>query len=164
MHLECFTTGATLDFHLVWRYHPATNTLSSRYDNGVRHHLAPTRATAPPSLNLRVNYGHDWVENFYEAEHKAWITVTDGDSNVKVTAEAVTDSSGYFQTQWSDWLNGNGDPMESPPDIQPYDWVYGWTTAQALDFREFTPSKGSLKAREVIRKYVDHLEVDRPLV
>lgn len=35
--------------------------------------------------------------------------------------------------------------------------------AQALDFREFTPGVGSLKAREVIRKYVDHLEVDRPL-
>jgi histidine ammonia-lyase len=35
--------------------------------------------------------------------------------------------------------------------------------AQALDFREFTPGIGSLKAREVIRKYVDHLEVDRPL-
>jgi histidine ammonia-lyase len=35
--------------------------------------------------------------------------------------------------------------------------------AQALDFRKFTPGKGSLKAREVIRKYVDHLEVDRPL-
>jgi histidine ammonia-lyase len=32
-----------------------------------------------------------------------------------------------------------------------------------LDFREFTPGKGSLKARETIRKYVDHLEVDRPL-
>src|SRR5512143_697085 len=35
--------------------------------------------------------------------------------------------------------------------------------AQALDFREFTPGKGSLKAREVIRKYVEHLHVDRPL-
>lgn len=35
--------------------------------------------------------------------------------------------------------------------------------AQALDFREFTPGKGSQKAREVIRKYVEHLEVDRPL-
>lgn len=35
--------------------------------------------------------------------------------------------------------------------------------AQALDFREFTPGIGSLKAREVIRKYVDHLDVDRPL-
>ncbi len=35
--------------------------------------------------------------------------------------------------------------------------------AQALDFREYTPGKGSLKAREVIRKYVEHLNVDRPL-
>ncbi|MBI5778875.1 MAG: aromatic amino acid lyase [Planctomycetes bacterium] len=35
--------------------------------------------------------------------------------------------------------------------------------AQALDFREFTPGKGSLKAREIIRKHVAHLEVDRPL-
>jgi histidine ammonia-lyase len=35
--------------------------------------------------------------------------------------------------------------------------------AQALDFREFLPGKGSLKAREVIRRHVDHLEVDRPL-
>ncbi|HNK64005.1 MAG TPA: aromatic amino acid ammonia-lyase, partial [Anaerolineales bacterium] len=35
--------------------------------------------------------------------------------------------------------------------------------AQALDFREFTPGKGSLKAREVIRKYVKHLDIDRPL-
>jgi len=35
--------------------------------------------------------------------------------------------------------------------------------AQALDFREFTPGKGTQKAREVIRLHVRHLEVDRPL-
>jgi histidine ammonia-lyase len=35
--------------------------------------------------------------------------------------------------------------------------------AQALDFREFTPGRGTQKAREVIRKHVNHLEVDRPL-
>jgi histidine ammonia-lyase len=35
--------------------------------------------------------------------------------------------------------------------------------AQALDFREFMPGKGTQKAREVIRKYVAHLEIDRPL-
>jgi histidine ammonia-lyase len=35
--------------------------------------------------------------------------------------------------------------------------------AQALDFRQFTPGKGSQKAREIIRKVVAHLEVDRPL-
>ena len=35
--------------------------------------------------------------------------------------------------------------------------------AQALDFREFKPGKGVEIAREVIRRHVDHLEVDRPL-
>jgi histidine ammonia-lyase len=35
--------------------------------------------------------------------------------------------------------------------------------AQALDFRQFTPGKGSQKAREVIRRHVAHLAVDRPL-
>ncbi len=35
--------------------------------------------------------------------------------------------------------------------------------AQALDFREFHPGKGTQAARETIRKHVQHLEVDRPL-
>lgn len=35
--------------------------------------------------------------------------------------------------------------------------------AQALDFRDFEPGKGSQKAREVIRKHVEHLDIDRPL-
>ena len=35
--------------------------------------------------------------------------------------------------------------------------------AQALDFREFTPGKGVRAAKAVIRKHVDHLDVDRPL-
>jgi len=35
--------------------------------------------------------------------------------------------------------------------------------AQALDFRTFTPGKGTQAAREVIRRHVNHLEVDRPL-
>lgn len=35
--------------------------------------------------------------------------------------------------------------------------------AQALDFRTFTAGKGSLKAKEVIRRHVEHLEIDRPL-
>jgi histidine ammonia-lyase len=35
--------------------------------------------------------------------------------------------------------------------------------AQALDFREFTPGKGTAKARDVIRGHVKHLDVDRPL-
>ncbi|MGQ9464206.1 MAG: HAL/PAL/TAL family ammonia-lyase [bacterium] len=35
--------------------------------------------------------------------------------------------------------------------------------AQALDFREFNPGNGVNVARKVIRKYVPHLEEDRPL-
>jgi histidine ammonia-lyase len=35
--------------------------------------------------------------------------------------------------------------------------------AQALDFRQFTPGHGVRAAKAVIRKYVEHLEVDRPL-
>lgn len=35
--------------------------------------------------------------------------------------------------------------------------------AQALDFRDFTFGRGVTKAREVVRRHVEHLEVDRPL-
>ena len=35
--------------------------------------------------------------------------------------------------------------------------------AQALDFRDFKPGKGVETARNVIRKYVEHLDEDRPL-
>jgi histidine ammonia-lyase len=35
--------------------------------------------------------------------------------------------------------------------------------AQALDFRAFTPGKGCLAARAVVRKHVAHLDEDRPL-
>jgi len=35
--------------------------------------------------------------------------------------------------------------------------------AQALDFREFSPGRGVAAARAVIRKHVEHLDVDRPL-
>ncbi len=35
--------------------------------------------------------------------------------------------------------------------------------AQALDFRTFMPGVGTAKAREVIRRHVAHLDVDRPL-
>jgi histidine ammonia-lyase len=35
--------------------------------------------------------------------------------------------------------------------------------AQALDFRDFEPGEGVQAARQVVRKYVEHLHVDRPL-
>eukprot|EP00828_Plagiopyla_frontata_P000595 TRINITY_DN0_c201_g1_i2.p1 TRINITY_DN0_c201_g1~~TRINITY_DN0_c201_g1_i2.p1 ORF type:complete len:326 (-),score=62.03 TRINITY_DN0_c201_g1_i2:72-1049(-) len=38
-----------------------------------------------------------------------------------------------------------------------------FAAAQALDIREFTFGKGTTKAKEVIRQYVEFLDVDRPL-
>jgi len=35
--------------------------------------------------------------------------------------------------------------------------------SQALDFRDFTPGKGVNVARSVVRKYISHLDEDRPL-
>jgi Tol biopolymer transport system component len=79
----------------------------------------------PPPLHLRVNYGHDWVESFYPAEHKVWLKVTESDGKtVKATATLVTEPKDFwggetgFQTQPEDWGPG-------PPDIQPNDWVFG---------------------------------------
>ena len=52
---------------------------------------------------------------------------------------------------------------------QIFDNAYGvlgiefMAAAQALDFREFTPGRGVSAAHGVIRKYVSHLDVDRPL-
>ncbi|HLO33472.1 MAG TPA: hypothetical protein VK249_30270 [Anaerolineales bacterium] len=128
LHLECFTTGASLDFHLVWRYHPMTSTLSSRYDNGVVTvwHRPGQPLPPPPVLGLRVNYGHDWVESFYEGGHMAWVTVTESDGvTVKATAELVTEPKDFwggetgFTTQLENWV-------PAQPDIQPNDWVFGW--------------------------------------
>jgi histidine ammonia-lyase len=35
--------------------------------------------------------------------------------------------------------------------------------AQARDFREFTPGAGVITAKNVVRKHIEHLDVDRPL-
>ena len=35
--------------------------------------------------------------------------------------------------------------------------------AQALDFREFTPGRGTLAAKQAVRRFVEFLDVDRPL-
>ncbi len=86
---------------------------------------------APPKMDLRVNYGHDWVESFYESGHQVTITVTEGDGmTIKGIAVVWTEPKWYwgdetgFQTSDSIWMDSDWNPMESPPDIQPYDWVY----------------------------------------
>ncbi|MEN6408986.1 MAG: hypothetical protein ABFD44_04655, partial [Anaerolineaceae bacterium] len=134
LHLQCFTTGASFDFHTVWRYHMTTNALSNAW-NGYITIWSRLRKPAPPppNLNLRVNYGDNWVESFYEAGHTAWITVFGSDQlTVKAWAELITEPKEYwngepgFQSMDSSWYDGDGNLLEYPPDIQPYDWVYGW--------------------------------------
>ncbi len=36
--------------------------------------------------------------------------------------------------------------------------------AQALDFRDFTPGRGTRAAHAAVRKHVEYLDVDRPLL
>jgi len=79
---------------------------------------------APPAMGLRVNYGHDWIESFYEADHIVTIVVTESDGvTEKASAQVMTaprDEWGGepgFQTGPDDWVGGQ-------PNIEPGDWVY----------------------------------------
>ena len=113
-------------------------TANAVWDDGsaelVRHEIIPLRedtwfdyvctfTEAPPKMDLRVNYGHDWVESFYEAGHAISIQVTDSEGNVKATAEVFTGpraewgGESGFQTTPENW-------SPASPDLQPYDWVY----------------------------------------
>jgi hypothetical protein len=82
---------------------------------------------APPAMSLRVNYGHDWVESFYEAGHNVDLRVTDRDGAVKATASVVTEPKDFWdgetgvQTAANDWTSGR-------PDIPPATGCTKWTT------------------------------------
>jgi len=122
---ECPTIGSSIPYDITWRFHSGTDTLSSRDGAVVTIWQHAGRSESLPQLDLRVNYGHDWVESFHEAGHTVWITVTEEDGEtVKATAELVTEPKDFwggepgFATEPSDW-----DPRQ--PDIQPLDWVYG---------------------------------------
>ena len=54
----------------------------------------------------------------------------------------------------------NGQILENAYGVLGIEFMAG---AQALDFREFHPGKGTQCAREIIRGHVEHLHVDRPL-
>lgn len=77
-----------------------------------------------PHMFLRVNYGHEWVESFYEAGHRVHLTVTESDGvTVKATARLFTEpreewgGEPGFQTRPEDW-------HPAQPDLQAYDWVF----------------------------------------
>jgi hypothetical protein len=130
MRLICFRTGSTVEWHQVWTYKPAYGVLASQDSYGVETIWTNYRKPLVPRMDLRVNYGHDWVEGFYEAGHNVLLTVKDGDGNVKAINEMVTESKDNwggatgFVTNDSPWFDEGGIPMDNFPDIQPGDWVY----------------------------------------
>jgi hypothetical protein len=79
--------------------------------------------TTPPAMGLRVNYGHDWVESFYEAGHEVVITVTDGDDVEKATATVYTEPKDFWGGE-TGFTTNPGDWSPAQPDLQPDDWVY----------------------------------------
>lgn len=123
MRLTCLRTGNTREWHQVWQYRSTFDVLTSQGDYGVE--TIWTRPGRPlvPRLDLRVNYGHDWVESFYQAGHKVRLTLKDGDGNIKAKAQVTTESKAFwggetgFQTEAAHWY-------PAQPDIQPFDWVY----------------------------------------
>ena len=143
LQVECFTTGASIIFNLVWRYHPSTNTLSSVDESGfvtIWHRPGGGRVEESPDLGMRVNYQENWVESFYEAGHTVWLTVTEADGvSVKATAEVSTDAfpeGGFNAGSEVDW-------SPEPPDIEPNDWVYGWVdngASSQMQVGEINPS------------------------
>jgi hypothetical protein len=76
-------------------------------------------------LVLNVNYGHDWVEGFYEPGHTVWIDLTTSDEvtikgQSELTSRVLPNWEGQpgFSTQADGW-----EPVR--PDIVPGDWVFG---------------------------------------
>lgn len=126
MRLGCFRTGATLRWHQTWQYRQDYDVLASLGDYDVETIWSRFPRPLVPRMGLRVNYGHDWVESFYEGGHTVRVTVTGADrdlDNAKATIEEQTEAKDYwdgeagFQT-----LDGVWDP--ETPDIQPGDWVF----------------------------------------
>ena len=100
-----------------------------------------------PELVLETNYGHDWIQGYYEPGHTIWITVTEPDgATVKGLAELTSteewwDGEPGFSTDWSGWLGDR-------PDLQADDWVFtkadnGYENAVQLGDLDFSVDFGT---------------------
>ncbi len=81
----------------------------------TRHRAA---AATLASLQLQVNYGHDWVAGNTDFDAMVAITVTDNVGVVKADSTLQADETGYFITACDSWVSG------SCPDIQSGDRVF----------------------------------------
>jgi len=77
------------------------------------------------NLVMEINYGHDWIQGYYEPGHTVWITVTESDGvTVKGMAELETGEVAWwegntgFATDWGGWIG-------EQPDLQAGDLVFG---------------------------------------
>ena len=126
MRLRCFRTGESVEWDQQWEYRPDYDVLASRGDFKVETIWSRFPRPLVPRMDLLVNYGHDWVESFYEAGHTVWVTVTgsDGDlDNAKATIEVQTEAKDYWGGE-EGFRTLDGTWIPDTPDIQPGDWVF----------------------------------------
>ncbi len=69
------------------------------------------------TLEISVNYAHDWVSGVTEPDASVSITLTDNIGAVKAVGSATADGTGYFLAAGNDW-------SPPSPDIVPGDFVY----------------------------------------
>lgn len=68
------------------------------------------------TLEISVNYAHDWVSGVTDPSAVVTVTLRDSGGSVKATGIATSDGIGYF-------LVGGGDWSPNSPDIQPGDRI-----------------------------------------
>ena len=73
------------------------------------------------TLEISVNYAHDWVSGVTEPDALVTITLTDNIGAVKAVGSATADGTGYFLAAGDDW-------SPPSPDIVPGDYVYASVT------------------------------------
>jgi len=98
LHLECFTTGNSTNFHMVWRYWPESDTLISQYEEIgyviIWHH--PGSKVPSMSIPTFVAYipgaieGYDW-----QLGDTVYININDGE----YTAESSVEEAPWDPTQ-----------------------------------------------------------------
>jgi len=76
------------------------------------------------TLEISVNYAHDWVSGVTDPSALVTVTLTDDVGGLKATGTATADGGGFFLVGGGDWSPGT-------PDIQPADRVYATVTGAA---------------------------------
>jgi len=76
------------------------------------------------TLEISVNYAHDWVSGVTDPSAAVSVMLTDHIGTLKATGTATADGGGFFLVGGDDWSPGNAD-------IQPADRVFATVTGAA---------------------------------